>query len=388
MFASFVCLRWVLPEEMGVWKIMVLIESYILLARFGVFNAFNREFPYFLGKGENDRAVVFLNTAESFALVLCVFFLLIIPLSLLFYEPSDEPLWRVSILTLAIYVPFNVYRNFLDLTYRTSKEFRKLAIVQMWLILITIVSIWFVYKYGYSGYLIRLIFMGVASILVYSFYRAHKFGPSINWTSFKYLFVEGLPLFASNYLQNIIKSFPAMFVLYFGGTTILGLFTPVLAILGLGLLLPSSIGVYLLPTLNFSYGEMDNKQRIVRDGLMASLYSIIIVAPIILLLWNITPWLVETYLPEYSSVSNVMCLALIVGLLASFRVSFNVFTVLKAWSNMFKYLIFVLVVNVLIPVVLIRLNYFDDLLITIIVSLIIIEILAIISSIVLIKSIS
>ncbi len=387
LFSSLLCLRWILPEEVGVWQTMLLVESYMMFSRFGVFNAFNREFPYFLGKGDNQRALQFLSTAEFFAICLCIIYVVCLPLSLLFYNPAETPLWSISVLALALVAPMNIYRNFMDLTYRTSKDFALLAKVQVRMTLLVIPTVLLVYLLGYQGYLLRFIFLGVAALSLYIYYRAQPFKPRLIKPEFKYLFKEGLPLFYSNYLQNIVKGFPKIIILFFSSMTVLGLFSPVQAVLSLGVLIPSSISLYLLPKLNFDYGKNDSKKEIISNGFKAAGISMLIMLPIVLILWFLMPPVIKAFLPNFVESIFPMQLALILSVFTAFKISFNVFTVLKEWSKMYIYLGFLLLVQALIPFTIIKLYPDQNILVMLIISLIIAEIIMILVSITTIKNI-
>ena len=387
LFTSFICLRWILPEEVGVWQTMLLIESYLMFSRFGVFNAFNREFPFYLGKGENSKALSFLYTAEFFALLLGGLFFILIPLSLFFYNPPDQPLWTISVLALALVSPMNIYRNFLDLTYRTNKDFALLAKVQVRLIIIVLLSVIPVIFFGYLGYLARFIFIGVCALSLYAYFRAQPFAPKFLKKEFKYLFIEGLPLFGSNYIQNLVKGIPKIWILYFGSVSMLGLFSPVQAILSLAVLIPASISLYLLPHLNFEYGKSNNKEEIIKNGFKAAGLSMLILLPIVTILWFAIPPLISAVLPNYIEAIFPMQLALVLSFLAAFKIAFNVFTVLKAWNQMYVYLVLLVLVQILVPYLIITFYSTYQLLTMLIISLIIAELLMMLISYLTIKRI-
>ena len=43
-------LRIIDPDLIGIWQMVILIQSYSIISRLGIINAMNREFPYLLGQ--------------------------------------------------------------------------------------------------------------------------------------------------------------------------------------------------------------------------------------------------------------------------------------------------------------------------------------------------
>ena len=162
MFTGLICIRWISPEQMGIWQLILLIESYLMFARFGIFNSLNRELPFYLGRNRTEKAMKYHDTAEGYAILVSLFFLIALPVSLFFYHPPIV-YWRECMLVFAAYLPFKFYSGFIELTFRSGRDFRKLAFVQLILIIFTILSVWVVFFFGFEGDLARvvvLVFVG------------------------------------------------------------------------------------------------------------------------------------------------------------------------------------------------------------------------------------
>lgn len=74
MFTGLICIRWISPEQMGIWQLILLIESYLMFARFGIFNSLNRELPFYLGRNRTEKAMKYHDTAEGYAILVSLFF--------------------------------------------------------------------------------------------------------------------------------------------------------------------------------------------------------------------------------------------------------------------------------------------------------------------------
>jgi hypothetical protein len=215
MATGLICIRWVSPEQMGVWQIMILIEGYLMFARFGVINALNRELPFNIGRNRLQKALKYLDVAEAYVLVVSVLFFLGLFISSFVYR-LDVQYWQECIIALSIFLPIKFYSGFIELTYRSGKDFSKLARVQIVLTLFTIISLGIVYLLGFEGYLIRIVFLAALGFVLFIHFRPFRFKPSMNVAYFVKLFKTGIPLFISNYTQSVITTFPGLFLLQFG----------------------------------------------------------------------------------------------------------------------------------------------------------------------------
>ncbi len=68
MVTSLIVIRMVLPEELGIWKSVVLIQAYISILQFGVIEGLNRQYALYRGAGKDDIARERAHLAFTFIL--------------------------------------------------------------------------------------------------------------------------------------------------------------------------------------------------------------------------------------------------------------------------------------------------------------------------------
>jgi O-antigen/teichoic acid export membrane protein len=337
MACSVVVLRWVPPAQMGIWQTLVVVETYCQLARLGVVNSMNRQYPYLLGQGKEDAARRQVQTAECFTLGAVAAQLLGLCLAALVLVPARAD-WPIAMLTLAIFAPANSYRAFLEATFRSGQQFAQLARAQCLIIALTVLSVGLVVAYGFKGFCARTLLLAVGSTVAYAYLRPLRFRLHFDYAVFKYLLWTGWPLFVSSYLTGVAGSFGRLVILHEGGTAQLGLFAPVNAVISLGLLMPSTFAVYLLPKLNFDFGASGSGRTVVAQSLKAGLVSSVLVTPFLAVGWWLLPRVVVQFAPAYSQAIPAMQLGLLITFLGGFKISTVAFSVLQAWGPMFLYI--------------------------------------------------
>ena len=88
MLSNLVIIRWLEPEETGVWQTLVLAQSYMAFTQLGFFNGLNREFPFWMGRGDDEKAHRMAATTLTQSLFCACFSLLIFGGALIYF--GDE----------------------------------------------------------------------------------------------------------------------------------------------------------------------------------------------------------------------------------------------------------------------------------------------------------
>src|SRR5690554_4785759 len=66
MLSGLIILRWIAPEELGLWQSFTVFVGYVTILNLGVPVGINRELPFFLGKGDENRGLALLKTAGAY----------------------------------------------------------------------------------------------------------------------------------------------------------------------------------------------------------------------------------------------------------------------------------------------------------------------------------
>lgn len=381
---NLICLKWITPYEAGVWQVFLLVESYLFFFRFGVFNAFNREYSLNLGAGNFDYANDIYRTTQFFAKILAYGILLLSGLSIFFFSSNFSSLSFKAFLVFSIYLSTIFYRNFLELTYRTSSDFRKLGLIYFFLSGFYILSILVVYTYKFDGYLIRILMTSVLTLFLFEYNRPNKVSPGFTLGVFKMLFTSGFPLFLSNFFNSIASGLPRIVLLNFTTISSIGLFSPINTFYILGNLVSGSFVSFFLPKINFEFGKNNNPKEIIR----LSFYHLKKITLMLLftsaLSFVILPKLLFYIIPEYSSAANALAIVCLCWPLQSMKSITLIFSVLKQWDEQYIFIGSNLILSFFIPFVLLKSHIVSDELLGISISLICLEFLMLIITILLI----
>ena len=374
MFTGLICIRWLSPEQMGIWQLMMLIESYLMFARFGIFNSLNRELPFYLGRNRTEKAMKYHDTAEGYAIMVSLLFFVGLSVSIFFYNPPIL-YWKDCMLVFAAYLPFKFYSGFIELTFRSGRDFRSLAIVQLILIVFTVLSVWLVYFFGFEGYLARLVVLAVIGLILMFWFRPFRFNANLNVQYLKQLFRMGMPLFVSNYGQTVINSFPGMLILIFGNIATLGMFYPVSILMNFGSLVPGIISTYLYPQISFDFGANKSVKEVINKSVKAGFSAMLIMMPVIVILYFLLPQIFYRFAPEYSNAIIVCKWALLFSLVSCMNLFYNPYAILKAWKPMYIYLIISGIVTWCIPYLFMSITEPHNILLALVLSLLLVRIL-------------
>ncbi len=346
--STLICVQWIEPSMMAVWTYLTVYETYFMIFRFGVFNAFNREYAYLLGKSESKSALEYLNTTETFALILSVFIGITFFLSMTFFQ-MNLPFWTFGVLIFSMVLPIKIYAGFKELCYRSGSDFKKFAIIQYWTIFANIVGIIFVYMNGFEGFLWRVLFIHIVILVVTLINRPQKFKLFFDGGIFIRLFKDGIPLFFSNYGQSLLSTFPVWFLSYFVGPIAVGLFYPVSLVVSLVGMLPGIISIYLLPQLNFALGRDQDPSSIIERSKSTTSKTAFYLLPFCVIGMLLVPFFISWVLPKYSEAILASQIAFLLGWFQVFNLLGNPFSVLKSWNLLYQNIIIQIVIHALIP---------------------------------------
>lgn len=341
MVCGFVVLRWVTPEQVGPWQALLLLEPYMGVLRLGIVNAMNRSYAYLLGAGQRQQALACVETTFSYTVFISVLEMFILGVGLFVWARGHD-VWLAGAIVFCVYAPIGLFRNYLEATYRSSSDFRALSMVQMVTALFSIVSVLLVIRWGFVGYMIRLLLLQFGGTALCWYFRPVRVALVFHFAIFKKLMIDGFFLYINNWLTGVAGSFFRILLLQAGGSVLLGRFSPIAAVMAMGTMIPSTISVYLLPRLNFDFGSTKSSSKVVADSLRASLVGFGLMIPCIAAGCWVLPPLLQWIAPAYQVTPLSVRLALVITLFASYNLSVNAFTVLGKWGYMILNLILLL----------------------------------------------
>ncbi len=328
--AGFLVYRWLDPYYMGIWQTMVLVQTYCNFLTLGVANGMNRELPYVLGRGEVERGHRMAATTQAFSLWVGALSLVGFAVALWFVP--DDASWRMSIAALGAIVPVSFYTQYLQGTFRANADFDRLSVIQLVDAGLRVASVALVYFFGYAGYCARAVALGMAvAVLTYA-WRPIRVRSTFSWSTLKELCRTGIPIFAFSYVFGFADSIPRLVLLNEDTVETLGLYAPVLTLLGTMNAFFDSLRAYLYPKVSHYLGRRNDDARgLWRPTFAIHLLSVLSAIPVALAGVWLIPLVVEHFMPRYMGSLEALNVGLVIILFLGYRIGATLLTALKSW---------------------------------------------------------
>ncbi len=322
-----IILKWVSPNEIGIYNSFNVLIAYTFFLQLGVFTGLNREIPFLFGQNKENEAKELVKTGISYAKALSSGTLilgLIITLLIYFFGKMGEHEIKM-LLVIVFLISFSFYQNYLNVTYRTSKSFDTLSKINHVSSFFMILSLSFVYFFNYNGLLIFYFSNAFIFLILTHIFRPFKLKANFSKESFRKLMKVGVPIFAWGYLQQVTKTFNRMILLAIGSVYLVGLFSPATAVFTAIAFLPGTISQFLYPKFSYLYGKHQDKKILIPYVNKIYLASIILLIPTIIFSIFFIPWAIELYFPKYIEGTLATQLFLISGVINTNTICINIF---------------------------------------------------------------
>ena len=260
LLTGFVTYRYVSPDYLGIWAIFSTFTTIASFLRLGVVNGMNRELPFYLGKGDTEKAKGFASTTLFYSLVQSglLLFTGLVFLSIYDFESKDvyASAYRFASIVFFLKIVIEPYSNYLSGTFRTSDSFNKLSQIQYIIGVARLITIPLVVRFTYNGYLIRELIIDVLNVVLLHISRPLPgIVPLFKFELFKGLLSIGFSVFLVSYISTLVDAIPRLYIIKEGSANDLGIFSPVLIIISTVLLIPNTISNYMYPKMSFAYGQ-------------------------------------------------------------------------------------------------------------------------------------
>lgn len=353
IISGFLVLRWVGPEEMGIWQALLIINTYALFGNLGITTGLAREFPYLLGKGEESNALSLASTTKAYSIFCSLITLVITFMGIIYlYLVGNDLIFIVSFAAILLMLSINFYRDYILTLFRTNEAFHELSKVNLFLGISSVLLLPIIFYFHYIGYVLYNVITTFFSFSILFWILPVKVVNKFEWTNFILLLKTGFPLFIMSYLYGISKSFVKFAILHFGGISLLGLFAPVFAIrMGINVL-PKIISQYLYPKFTFKLGATNNPSILWKPVRNISFILLISFLIIIIPIYYYMPFFLNTFFPKYVESLFACRMALLSGVI--FGSFIGVFTLnsVKGYKERFIITISYLIISAVFPFVL------------------------------------
>ena len=300
LLSGLLVVKWMLPEELGLFTSFNIIVGYLILSQLGISSGLSRELPYLLGKKKTQDAYAITKVAQFWLLLISSILALILCAIAIYYVLEKNYINAFGFFTIAIVTFQSIYvTQYLRILYRTNSDFNRIAFIQIIVAIISFISVVFVWKFKFYGLCVRSIITAIASFILFWYWRPIRVKPSWNKLRFKELLKIGLPMYG---VANVYALWPTLqktLILFLGGTKYLGLFAIAVMVENGAKAVSSSINNVLYTKMVISWGEkhsVTNLMSLVKKPVFTVVGVFI---PLIVIAWFLIPYVVENFLSNY-----------------------------------------------------------------------------------------
>ncbi len=288
------------PSIMGVWSILDLVLAYSLYSSLGVLTALTTELPYYVGRGELDKAKETRNVSFSFNLASSIFVSFLFILWACFFGAQHSSYFRWGIIMLAfVLVSTSLYNFYISLMW-AEKNFSLLgkAIVvnaAVYLILVFVL----VPQFKLAGLLTTAMLSALAAALFLHIGSKPKLSLELNMHKIKEHLKIGLPLMAAGLSYLFFMGVDRIMIAKFLDVTAVGHYSIAILVVTYSNTIPKLLATVVFPSLQERYGKTGSHKET----------SSFITKPTILLSYSMpgllglayftAPYLVAGLLPKY-----------------------------------------------------------------------------------------
>jgi O-antigen/teichoic acid export membrane protein len=336
LVAGFLVIRWVLPEDLGVWQTVRLAQIYAFILLAGINNGLSRELPFFLGKSDKSFADRLAGTALLCTTLGNVLILLGGAGCLVAFSDRSTRLLS-AILAVTIGIPFAFYTNFLLVTFRSKDAFDKLSIIKLAEAFLSLATLPMVYFFHYEGMIARIVLVGAILVLLMHLYRPMRVAMQFDRGALKQLLKTGIPIFGLDYLKNSAGTLDRLVVLKVSGVEGVGYYALASMVCSTLQVLPQSLSAYVYPRMSYSFGQNGDSRALWRFGLKFVLLAVSLTGLAALSAWLLLPKIVPLFAPKYAGGIRAAEIMLIAGVLEGVGIAANALWSMKTWKVMVSY---------------------------------------------------
>lgn len=330
MFGGFLATRFVDPATMGLFNGIGLSQTYAGLLQLGIVNGIGRELPYFLGKGEKEKAYHLTAVAQFWIIIIATFSFLGMTAVAIYQLTVGNFKAAAGWFTYGISIFFMFYADrYLMSTYRTNKEFNKLALIDVYQSVANCLAVGFVYIGHFYGLCLRNLAMVSTNAVFLWKWRPIQVKPKWNKAAFFHLFKIGFPNLIVGQVNVLWGAINSSLLLTWMGKKELGLYSIALLASSTLILIPQSLSQIVYPRMSEMLGKGKDIKSLFNFIMKPALLVTVAMLPIVLIGWWVLPVVTAKLLPNYIAGVEAGQWALLQVLVLSSASVNNVFTVVK-----------------------------------------------------------
>jgi O-antigen/teichoic acid export membrane protein len=300
-FSSLVATRYVEPVEMGGVQSAMLLLPYLSLLHFGAFTGLNRNLAYYLGKGDQVKAMRMVSASAFVAklnsglglLFGCAFFIYQVT------RPDPDLIVLVAGVAVTFTLICTPYVTHISATYRSGQHFKQFARVT-WLdngsrLIYCLLPV----LIGWIGYVLSLAFQPIIRFFLLKSRAPYPVTKSFVRADLIELIQVGFPIMAAGYFATLLMVVDQSLVALFMGKEQLGYYTLARLVVQVMMVVPATLSIVLSPKVAACFGRTGQPGALRKYFWIILGVHIVFIVPICLIGYFAIGPLVEWLLPKY-----------------------------------------------------------------------------------------
>lgn len=328
--SGFLVVMFLDPLDYGKYTAVGVFLGYILLSHVGIINGLGRELPYEIGQKNISYAEQLASSTFSISVILGIIaalFFIIVAIKNLYINQLEQAFLYFSYSILAALHLLN--KQFLPVLYRTNKDFNSLSRQYITIGLFNLLSVLFVYGYGFIGLIIRGLCIGALEFYLLFKYKPSNIKLKMQINDLRKLFKTGLPNFLVGQINPLWVTISNNFIVSVGGSLNFGLYSLSTIMQSAFGIIPNAFSQIVYPKMSIAYGEGKSIKYILRSQIKPLFFQFFFMLAASFILWFALPYLVQIFLPKYNAGIKAAQWMLLVPVVQSFGALNNMFNVAK-----------------------------------------------------------
>ncbi len=328
MLASLAVVRLVPPSILGLFNAVILVQSYIAPLHLGVPDGLARDLPLALGKGAIRTARAFAAAAAAWSGAISLAASAIALLLSMWFAAHGKWHHAIGWITNGVCFLSILYGSgHLQVTFKTSSEFRTLAKCAILEGLVLLAAVPLVALFGFFGLAARA---SLASGITLAFlWRNRPMRVTPRWSAphIKRMLSIGFPILLNNACLMWWGALDRTLVLHWKGHEGLGLYSVCILLVGAMTQLPIAFAQVIYPRIAWDFGSGNGRAAAIHGAWRGCIIPFVSSSVIALAAWPMMPTLLRLLAPQYQGAAPALqwsLLLCVVLALTPSRVAFNV----------------------------------------------------------------
>ena len=301
LVAAILTRRFLGPVQTGVWALLQIILVYAGYSMLGVTQAVSREIPFYLGKGNSEKAEEIKNLVYSFS----TFTSSIVAVGCVMYALLTRNNLRSELFYGLLFVSVRIMlqrSSNLNIVFLRGYKLFSLAAKQMFLsaIVNAILVVLFSFKYKVYGFMIAMCLSFLFNIFYIKFHHSFHFKWNFDLKKIWNLIQYGFPLVIVSLIGTIFITIDKLMIVKIIGIEQLGLYSVALLAYTYLNSFPNSIGIVLIPNFHQKFGETEKAESL-KNYLEKSSQVFETIMPLLIATgWFLLPYFAQLVLPDFA----------------------------------------------------------------------------------------